>query len=79
MLPSLEGRGWGWVDERSEALRAQDFRPPSADPPPTPPLQGGEKRKNPGGFHRRGRVFPRGQGTCQASRPTIWIGWAMLK
>ena len=35
--PSLKGRGWGWVHFRIMA------RPPRANPPPTPPFQGGEK------------------------------------
>jgi hypothetical protein len=40
------------------------------------------KTKKAPALARRGRVFPRGVGEgkeAQPSRPTIWIGWAMLK
>jgi hypothetical protein len=46
-FPSLEGRGLGWVGERSETFPASEFRPPSADPPPAPPFQGGEAKRLP--------------------------------
>ena len=41
LLPSLKGRGWGWVGQ----LEPQPFHDPEADPSPTPPFQGGEKRR----------------------------------
>ena len=39
--PSLEGRGWGWVGFR---ISAREWLK-RADPPPTPPLQGGENAR----------------------------------
>ena len=40
MLPSLKGRGWGWVGP----LEPRRIDCAETDPPPTPPFQGGEKR-----------------------------------
>ncbi len=36
-LPSLEGRGWGWVGLRRVLLFLE------SNPPPAPPFQGGEE------------------------------------
>ena len=46
-VPSLEGRGWGRVGERSETFPPSELRPPSADPPP--PLRYREGRFSEGG------------------------------
>ena len=41
-LPSLEGRGWGWVRRRREAFEAARLRC-ARHPPPAPPFPGGEE------------------------------------
>ena len=45
LLPSLEGRGWGWVGVRTFVRAWLKL----ADPPPTPPFQGGGKVTHGGG------------------------------
>ncbi len=59
--PSLKGRGWGWVGFRKSerAYLRFDWLPHTgtralklADPPPTPPFQGGESARRRIPFHQ---------------------------
>ena len=52
LLPSLQGRGRGWVGFGGT------LRPPRADPPPTPPFQGGEQESREAGWPTVVAVVP---------------------